>query len=69
MPELYEEGGGRRYTEALIKFAKDANEIVTKFGRFPQRNELLGRESTPEEVESEKPETDTGKGEKPEEKD
>ena len=51
MPELYEEGGGRRYTEALIKFAKDANEIVMKFGRFPQRNELLGRESTPEEVE------------------
>ena len=35
MPELFEEGGGRRYTEALLKFAKDSNEIVSKFGRFP----------------------------------
>ena len=28
MPELYEEGGGRRYIEALMKFAKDSNEII-----------------------------------------
>jgi uncharacterized protein (DUF924 family) len=25
--------------------------IIKKFGRFPHRNEILGRESTPEEIE------------------
>ena len=49
MPELYDNGGGRRYTEALLKFATDHNEIVMKFGRYPHRNEAMGRESTPEE--------------------
>ena len=26
-------------------------EIIERFGRFPHRNEILGRESTPEEIE------------------
>ena len=26
-------------------------EVVERFGRFPHRNEVLGRESAPEEVE------------------
>ena len=26
-------------------------ETIKKFGRFPHRNEVLGRESTPEEIE------------------
>lgn len=31
-------------------FARKHKEIVDRFGRFPHRNEVLGRQSTPEEV-------------------
>ncbi len=34
-----------------IKYARMHRDIVTRFGRFPHRNETLGRASTPEEVE------------------
>ncbi len=34
-----------------IDFARRHLEIVDRFGRFPHRNELLGRDSTPEELE------------------
>ena len=34
-----------------IKFAVDHRDTVLRFGRFPHRNEVLGRESTPEELE------------------
>jgi len=34
---------------ALRSFIEHAN-IVKQFGRYPHRNQLLGRESTPEEV-------------------
>lgn len=37
--------------EFTLKFAKDHQRIVERFGRFPHRNEILGRESTPEELE------------------
>jgi len=33
------------------KFAVQHRDIVAKWGRFPHRNEIVGRESTPEEVE------------------
>jgi uncharacterized protein (DUF924 family) len=33
-----------------VKFAHHHHDIVARFGRFPHRNALLGRESTPEEV-------------------
>ncbi len=33
-----------------IKFAGRHLEIVERFGRFPHRNEILGRTSTPEEI-------------------
>lgn len=33
-----------------LKFAHHHREIVRKFGRFPHRNEALGRKSTPEEL-------------------
>lgn len=33
------------------KYAQDHYEIIKKFGRFPHRNEILNRVSTPEEVE------------------
>lgn len=32
------------------KFARHHAEIVERFGRFPHRNELLGRDTTPEEA-------------------
>ena len=32
-------------------FAKKHYDIIEKWGRYPHRNEALGRESTPEEVE------------------
>ncbi|MBS0339710.1 MAG: DUF924 domain-containing protein [Proteobacteria bacterium] len=32
-----------------LRFAKHHRDIVARFGRFPHRNELLGRESTPQE--------------------
>ena len=35
----------------LIKFAKDHFEVIEKFGRYPARNEALGRQSTDEEIE------------------
>jgi uncharacterized protein (DUF924 family) len=33
------------------KHAKEHRDIIVKYGRFPHRNAVLGRESTPEEVE------------------
>jgi len=34
-----------------LKYAGRHLEIIERFGRFPHRNEILGRESTPEELE------------------
>lgn len=34
-----------------LKFALKHQEIIDRFGRFPHRNEILGRESTPAEKE------------------
>jgi len=33
-----------------LEFARHHREIVRRFGRFPHRNQALGRESTPEEL-------------------
>jgi uncharacterized protein (DUF924 family) len=35
----------------LLKWAEAHRRIVDRFGRFPHRNELLGRKTTPEEAE------------------
>ena len=35
----------------LLAWAQAHHDIVARFGRFPHRNALLGRESTPEEIE------------------
>ena len=32
-----------------MKFAVDHADIIRRFGRFPHRNAILGRETTPEE--------------------
>jgi uncharacterized protein (DUF924 family) len=34
-----------------LKYAEQHRDIVRRFGRFPHRNQLLGRASTPDEVE------------------
>ena len=44
---LYEELGNVQ----SIAFEKKHKEIIERFGRYPHRNEVLGRESTAEEVE------------------
>lgn len=38
------------YDEKQMAFAQEHREIIVKYGRFPHRNALLGRESTPEEI-------------------
>jgi uncharacterized protein (DUF924 family) len=35
--------------EDLIRWARHHRDIVARFGRFPHRNPILGRESTAEE--------------------
>jgi uncharacterized protein (DUF924 family) len=37
--------------EENLKFELDHKAIIERFGRFPHRNEILGRPSTPEELE------------------
>lgn len=37
--------------EDTLGYAVRHKEIIDRFGRFPHRNEVLGRESTPEEIE------------------
>lgn len=38
-------------SESNIDYARRHHEIIARFGRFPHRNQILGRESTPEEIE------------------
>ena len=37
--------------EELTHFALAHQRIIDRFGRFPHRNAILGRRSTPEEIE------------------
>ena len=41
----------RETFETMAQFAELHRDIIEVFGRFPHRNELLGRENTPEEEE------------------
>ena len=36
--------------ELALKYAIEHRDAITQFGRFPHRNAILGRESTPEEL-------------------
>lgn len=45
--ELFEDLG----FESNLKYEHAHRDIIVKFGRYPHRNEILGRESTPEEKE------------------
>ncbi len=42
---------GQLGDELSLKFAQSHRDIIAKFGRFPHRNRILGRISTPEELE------------------
>ncbi len=44
---LYEKNGIQNNLEFELKH----KDIIDKFGRYPHRNKILGRESTPEEIE------------------
>ena len=35
----------------FLEYAQEHRDVIARFGRFPHRNAVLGRESTPEEVE------------------
>ena len=36
---------------STLEYAKKHRDIIERFGRFPHRNRVLGRESTPQEIE------------------
>ena len=38
-------------SKSAIEYAQKHLEVIQRFGRFPHRNEILGRKSTPEEIE------------------
>jgi uncharacterized protein (DUF924 family) len=38
-------------TDDVYRYALAHRDIIRRFGRFPHRNRILGRESTPEELE------------------
>ena len=46
VPEQY-----RKVFEVTLSFAKSHHYVIEKFGRFPELNEILDRESTVEELE------------------
>lgn len=37
--------------DSMFDFAKRHHDVVRRFGRFPHRNAVLGRQSTPDEIE------------------
>jgi uncharacterized protein (DUF924 family) len=39
----------RRHMEGFLHYARDHRDVVLRFGRFPHRNRVLGRPSTPAE--------------------
>ncbi|SMF59011.1 Uncharacterized conserved protein, DUF924 family [Alteromonadaceae bacterium Bs31] len=39
----------RSYIENTARYARDHHELIAQFGRFPHRNEVLGREPSQEE--------------------
>jgi uncharacterized protein (DUF924 family) len=49
--ELTEPLAGFPETEDVYRYALAHRDIIERFGRFPHRNAVLGRVSTPEEVE------------------
>ena len=48
---LNEALGRETHRENAAEWAIRHRDIIARFGRFPHRNQILGRESTPEEIE------------------
>jgi uncharacterized protein (DUF924 family) len=48
--ELFERLAGEQGAPDVVSYAVAHRDIVEQFGRFPHRNEILGRETTPEEA-------------------
>jgi uncharacterized protein (DUF924 family) len=48
--ELFERLAGEEGAPDVVTYAVAHRDIVEQFGRFPHRNEILGRETTPEEA-------------------
>jgi uncharacterized protein (DUF924 family) len=44
------EGRAREAVAQNVQFARAHRDIVARFGRFPHRNAILGRVSSPEEI-------------------
>lgn len=49
--EFNDNEGIRSVISNSLDFAVRHKEVIDRFGRFPHRNEILGRKSTPEEIE------------------
>jgi uncharacterized protein (DUF924 family) len=49
--ELFRQLSGDTDSDSVIEYAMQHLEIIQRFGRFPHRNQILGRETTPEEAE------------------
>lgn len=49
--ELFRNLQGEPDSESVINYAIRHLEIIERFGRFPHRNQILGRETTPAEAE------------------
>jgi uncharacterized protein (DUF924 family) len=43
-------GAGRAYADDQMRYVRRHHEIIRRFGRFPHRNAVLGRSSTPAEL-------------------
>ena len=41
----------REYIDSFLRYARAHQEVIERFGRFPHRNDMLGRQSTPAEQE------------------
>jgi len=41
----------RKLFDGFLEYARKHRDVVARFGRFPHRNEILGRPSTPDELE------------------
>lgn len=48
--ELFDRLAGEEGAPDVVSYAVAHRDIVERFGRFPHRNEILGRETTPEEA-------------------
>jgi uncharacterized protein (DUF924 family) len=48
--ELFERLAGEEGAPDVVSYAVGHRDIVEQFGRFPHRNEILGRETTPDEA-------------------